>query len=102
MLGHLLSLSAERAIMLSAVPLPRWLGHGPELRRLRRRKAAIQKLHAGFVQRLSERKRDVAEASGLANRAENRRRELMHDRTLAQSVTAAAIRIIDGDRPRPG
>jgi hypothetical protein len=102
MLGYVLSLCAVGVIMLGAVLLPRWLGLGPELRRLRKRKQIVQKLHQGFTQRISARKREVAEAAGFANRTDARRRELMHDRVMAQQVTAAAIRIVEVERRRPG
>ncbi|WP_207478896.1 hypothetical protein [Arenibaculum pallidiluteum] len=102
MLGYILSLCAVGVIMLGAVLLPRWLGLGPELRRLRRRKVAIQKMQQGFAQRVAQRRRELIAAAGLANRMEQRRRELMHERVLVQGATVAAIRIIDVETPRRG
>lgn len=102
MLGYFLSLCAVGVIMLGAVLLPRWLGFGPELRRLRRRKQAMQKLHHGFNHRITVRKREVIAAASLANKADQRRRELMHEKVLAQGATTAAIRIVENERRRRG
>lgn len=102
MLGYVLSLCAVGAIMLGGVLLPRWIGPGPELRRRRRMRAALRRLQQGMGQRVAARKGQVAVASGLANRADDRRRELMHERALAQRATSAAVRIVEAERARPG
>lgn len=101
MLVFVFSLALLFAMLFASAFAPRLFGFRQRARQLRHRREVLQKMKTRLIARLSRRRREAHAAKTMLNNAEEKRRRLTEERQLAQSVTVAALRIIETDPPRP-